>query len=195
MYEEEAAFGKALVASMADLKLLPNGLRKLGNAQTPGQGQQEYVFLDLVQQGDQFQQHKAFYDDGHHHQHEVGQGDRKYRQLGVDTGVHCPQKRTNPTNHADRDKGNGQNCPYGSEKGRGGHTRGNAGRVKWDSCIKKSAVRITVEWLQSKFRALDSGPELFLIASRSSYILSRMAFFLVLYSSAEMYPPAASLSS
>ena len=29
VYEEEASFGKALVASMADLKLLPNGLRKL----------------------------------------------------------------------------------------------------------------------------------------------------------------------
>lgn len=29
VYEEEAGFGKALVASMADLKLLPNGLRKL----------------------------------------------------------------------------------------------------------------------------------------------------------------------
>jgi len=29
VYEEEASFGKALVASMADLKLLPNGLCKL----------------------------------------------------------------------------------------------------------------------------------------------------------------------
>ena len=29
VYEEEASFGKALVASMADLKLLPNSLRKL----------------------------------------------------------------------------------------------------------------------------------------------------------------------
>ena len=29
VYEEEASFGKALVASMADLRLLPNGLRKL----------------------------------------------------------------------------------------------------------------------------------------------------------------------
>jgi len=29
VYEEEASFGKALVASLADMKLLPNGLRKL----------------------------------------------------------------------------------------------------------------------------------------------------------------------
>ena len=29
VYEEEASFGKALVASLADLHLLPNGLRKL----------------------------------------------------------------------------------------------------------------------------------------------------------------------
>ncbi|MEE9310397.1 MAG: YeeE/YedE thiosulfate transporter family protein, partial [Cocleimonas sp.] len=29
VYEEEASFGKALVASLADMKMLPNGLRKL----------------------------------------------------------------------------------------------------------------------------------------------------------------------
>ena len=29
VYEEEASFGKALIASLADMKLLPNGLRKL----------------------------------------------------------------------------------------------------------------------------------------------------------------------
>jgi len=29
VYEEESSFGKALVASLADMKLLPNSLRKL----------------------------------------------------------------------------------------------------------------------------------------------------------------------
>ena len=29
VYEEEASFGKALIASLADFRLLPNGMRKL----------------------------------------------------------------------------------------------------------------------------------------------------------------------